>query len=92
MPVFDYSIGISDLVLLVGVLAGMMRVLRRQAIRDVKIDLLLFGANGQPGLIRDVERLKHELLEPRGALALVRAKVTRICLALAGKGIEVEDT
>lgn len=91
LPTFDYTIGVSDLVLLVGVLGTLLRVLRNQAKRDVKIDLLLFGANGTPGLVRDVVRLKHDMLEPGGVVSSLRGKVTRVCLAMASKGIEVED-
>lgn len=88
---FNWTISLSDVFVLLGAGFAILRTMRVQALRDQRIDLLLFGANGQPGLLRDVHDLKREVREPVGAVARLRASVIRIRVALAAKGIEVEE-
>lgn len=88
---FDWTIDISDLLILAGALGALLRSMRLQGLRDQKIDLLLFGTPEHVGLLGDVKHLQQEMYEPVGAVARLRRSLTRIRVALAAKGIEVEE-
>lgn len=63
---------------------------RAQILRDQKIDIVLFGTDGQPGLVKRVERVEHEVTEPGGALHRLKNTVQAILVALAGKDIRID--
>jgi len=89
--VFDWTVDVSDLLVLTGALVALLRSMRLQTLRDQKIDLLLFGTPEHPGLLGDVNHLKQEMYDPIGAVARLRRSLTRIRVALAAKGIQAEE-
>ena len=90
----DWHLDIGNVITLVVLLGTAYRFLitqaKSQALRDQKIDLVLFGTEGQPGLVKSVEALKHEVGEPGGAVHRLKNTVHAIIVALAGKDIHLD--
>lgn len=85
----DYTIHLSDLVLIGGGIASFLKMFLTQ--RDINRDVLklLKGETGTNGLVGDVKTLKHDVYETGGIVATVKHTIANLRVGLAAKGIEV---
>lgn len=60
----NWTIDVGNVITILAIVGGFAKLVWGQqksaALRDQKIDILLFGTEGKPGLVGDVENLKED--------------------------------
>lgn len=63
-PAFSPTIDVGNLITIIVTLVGLYRFsigqAKSQALRDQKIDIVLFGPDGTKGMVKDIEDLKSD--------------------------------
>jgi hypothetical protein len=58
---FSRTIDLGTIIAIGTVLVTFLKIWRAQALRDQKIDIILFGTEGRPGLVSDVQGIQELL-------------------------------
>ena len=68
----DTSIDITTLLAMGGGIAAFLKMWKAQSLRDQKIDIVLFGTEGSPGLIKHMEHMGERIDQHHSWLSDIR--------------------